>query len=107
MSHCLLVAAGDYKIAKDMDYVDILGSSSIFKKIGKCLPNNQLPVRTWEEIKEELLRIYERWERISNLKKFEAAFRDTPIYYDKSVVRFEPLEYQFWAKVIVSLPIFS
>ena len=107
MSHCLLSAAVDYKIEKDMHCVDIVGSSSILRKIGKCLPDNQLPSRTSEEIKEELLRIYERWERISNLKKFEAALRDTQIYYDKSVVRFEPLEYMFWAEVKVSLSIFS
>ena len=107
MSHCLLLAACEYKLAKDMDYLDIFGSSSILKKIGKCLPKNQLPVRTWEEIKEELLRIRRRWQRTSNLKKVEAALRDTPIVFDIPVVRFEPLEYQFWAEVIVSLPIFS
>ena len=43
MSHCLLLDAGEYKLAKDMDYLDIFGSSFILKKIGKCLPNNQLP----------------------------------------------------------------
>ena len=107
MSHCLLSAAVDYKIEKDMQCVDIVGSSSILRKIGKCLPDNQLPSRTSEEIKEEFLRIYERWERISNLKKFEAALRDSTLYYDKSEIRFEPSEYQFWAEVKVSLFILS
>src|SRR3954469_2319032 len=107
MSHCLLQSACTYKEAKDIDYLDILGSSSHLKKIGKCLPNQHLPVRTCEEIKEKLLRMRWRWERTSDLKKIEAALRDTPIVYDIPVVRFEPLEYQFMAEVVILLTIFS
>ena len=101
MSHCLLLAAVEYKVMEDMDYLDIISTSCWLNDIGVCLPNNQLPVRTWEEISEELLRVHWRWQRVSELKKVEAALRQTKVVYDLPVVRFEPLEEIFWAEVIV------
>ena len=107
MSHCLLLAAVEMRVATNMCHLDILNVNQFLEEVGKCLPNNQLPVRTVEEIREELLRIRHRWNRVVELKKFEAGLLNTSISQKLAKIRFQPLEYDFHVKVILQFSILT
>ena len=80
----------------------IMSHVHMLKKLGQCLPNNNLPVRTWEEMREELLRVRHMWARVCEMKHIEAGLRQTSIeIYDLPIIRFQPLEYQYIEEVIV------
>jgi len=81
--------------------LEILSDNQHLVEVGQCLPNNQLPVRTVEEIQQELLRIRCRWNRVVELKIIEAGLRETSITEKLAKIRFQPLEYDYHVKVIL------
>ena len=93
MTHCLLLGATEYKVRKNFPMLAIISHVHMLKKLGQCLPNNNLPVRTWEEMREELLRVCHVWARVCAMKQIEAGLRQTSIeIYDLPIIRFQPLE---------------
>lgn len=99
MSRCLLYAAAQLILGTGMSSLELLSVNQHLLKVGECLPKNQLPIRTKDEIRQELLRLRQRWSRVSELKKIEAGLRGRPMSR-LSIIRFSSSEYAFHKKVI-------
>jgi uncharacterized protein (DUF2344 family) len=106
MTLCLLqeaaiVVLGDTSEGRvGVHFLELLRSYSLLLELGKCLPRNQLPVRTVEEIHEEFLRLRRRWARVVELKIVEAGLRNIHVRHEARKITFLPKEYAFHVKVI-------
>ena len=105
MSFCLLEYAAKMSMGDPMEemvgvFEELISTRSHLIELGKCLRRMQLPERKAEEIREELLRLRGRWNRVVELKIIEAGFRNVPIRSESREITFLTKEYAFHVKVI-------
>jgi len=72
MTHCILSRTGIFCEIRGMSFQEVIIEDSHVAKIGIWLPRMQLPLRSIEEVRQELLRQQARWNRVVELKNIEA-----------------------------------
>ena len=96
MSFCLLEYAAKMSMGDPREgrvgvcFQELISIRSHLVELGKCLPRMQLPERKAEEIREELLRLHGRWNRVVELKIIEAGLRNAPIRSESREITFSP-----------------
>ena len=84
-----------------MCYRDIVSEWGNLRDLGKTLGRYKIPERTPEEILEKLKRWRQKWQRVNELKQFEAGLRDMDMTPQSNIIHFSPEAYAFHVEVII------
>jgi hypothetical protein len=72
MTHCILSRTGIFCEIRGMSFQEVIIEDSHVAEIGVWLLRMQLPQRSIQEVRQELLRQQARWNRVVELKNIEA-----------------------------------
>jgi hypothetical protein len=72
MTHCILSHTGKFCEIRGISFQEVIIEDSHVAEIGVWLPRMQLPQRSIQEVRQELLRQQVRWNRVVELKNIEA-----------------------------------
>ena len=99
MSHLLLYGAAKMKIGDRrngfaaVSFDELISSNSHLIQLNKFFRRDRLPERNPEEIRQELLRLCGKWNRVIELKTIEASLRNLPITSESKKIFFLPHHY--------------
>ena len=101
MSDRLLRCAGELRVDNQIvTFEELVSSDTLLNEVRHALKRHGWPSRTPEEIRQELLRLHGRWNRVTELKMIEAALCDLPVCFESIKIRFWPTEYAYFIQVI-------
>jgi hypothetical protein len=72
MTHYILSRAAKFCEIRGMSFQELITEDSHVAEIGVWLPRMQLPQRSIQDVRQELLRQQVRWNRVTELKNIEA-----------------------------------
>jgi hypothetical protein len=72
MTHCIPNHAATFHESRGISFQELITKDSHIAEIGVWLRRMQLPERSIQEVRQELLRLQVRWNRVTELKNIEA-----------------------------------